>query len=90
MHERGSKGLRAPPTQLTSSGKREDLKELRASRLAACGWRDDIKQRCRGERKFAQPERHASRASASSPHPPTAIHLEASSPTHANIIYHGA
>ncbi|KAG2445432.1 hypothetical protein HXX76_000052 [Chlamydomonas incerta] len=32
---------------LTSSGKREDLKELLAARLAACGWRDDIKQRCR-------------------------------------------
>ncbi|EFJ40812.1 hypothetical protein VOLCADRAFT_68978, partial [Volvox carteri f. nagariensis] len=33
--------------QLASSGKREALKELLASRLASCGWRDDVKQRCR-------------------------------------------
>lgn len=32
---------------LISSGKRDDLKALLASRLTACGWRDDIKQRCR-------------------------------------------
>eukprot|EP00798_Chlamydomonas_sp_ICE-L_P005341 gene5341-12936_t len=33
--------------QLYSSGERDRLKELLASKLEACGWKDEIKERCK-------------------------------------------
>jgi len=45
-------GLPPPPNntqQLIRSGERERLKQLLRDKLTECGWRDDIKQRCRGE-----------------------------------------
>jgi hypothetical protein len=38
--------LRHP--QLVRSGERERLKRLLRERLTECGWRDEVKQRCRG------------------------------------------
>ncbi len=38
--------------QLIQSGERERLKALLREKLTECGWRDDIKQRCRGERQL--------------------------------------
>lgn len=35
--------------QLVNSGERERLKQLLREKLTECGWRDDIKQRCRGK-----------------------------------------
>ena len=40
--------LRYICTQLVRSGERERLKRLLREKLTECGWRDDIKQRCRG------------------------------------------
>jgi hypothetical protein len=34
--------------QLYASGEVDRLKELLAKKLEACGWRDEIKERCRG------------------------------------------
>jgi hypothetical protein len=39
-----------PRRQLVRSGERERLKRVLRDKLTDCGWRDDIKQRCRGER----------------------------------------
>jgi hypothetical protein len=35
-------------TQLIESGEKERLKQLLRRKLQECGWRDDIKERCRG------------------------------------------
>jgi hypothetical protein len=35
--------------QLIKSGERERLKQLLREKLTECGWRDEVKQRCRGE-----------------------------------------
>jgi len=37
--------------QLIKSGERERLKQLLRDKLTECGWRDEVKQRCRGDRK---------------------------------------
>lgn len=38
--------------QLIHSGERERLKQLLRDKLTECGWRDEVKQRCRGERSL--------------------------------------
>lgn len=35
--------------QLIESGEKDRLKQLLRRKLQECGWRDDIKERCRGE-----------------------------------------
>lgn len=38
--------------QLIKSGERDRLKQLLREKLTECGWRDEIKQRCRGAQQL--------------------------------------
>jgi Transcription factor e(y)2 len=53
-----------PPAhvQLVKSGERERLKQLLRDKLTECGWRDEVKQRCRGAGEARQlPHAHSAR-----------------------------
>lgn len=39
--------------KLEEGGEREKLKELLRLRLKECGWRDQLKEHCRGETRYA-------------------------------------
>ena len=41
--------------KLEEGGEREKLKELLRIRLKECGWRDQLKEHCRGERRCGRP-----------------------------------
>eukprot|EP00878_Enallax_costatus_P047446 GHUV01058156.1.p1 GENE.GHUV01058156.1~~GHUV01058156.1.p1 ORF type:complete len:134 (-),score=11.90 GHUV01058156.1:79-480(-) len=41
--------LLLPCPQLIKSGERDRLKQLLREKLTECGWRDEVKQRCRGK-----------------------------------------
>jgi len=67
--------LPLPSAQLIKSGERDRLKALLREKLTECGWRDDIKQRCRGERPWGLLlRRQPAGAPAHPPSPPPPLH----------------